>query len=102
MGNAGFDVKNIRKLAELVEKHGLAELTVEADGLCITIKGPSPSDAAIVEESVVCTAPSTAPVAVSPSTAPSAPAQYDQHLHKIQSPMVGVFYRSVSPDAPPS
>jgi acetyl-CoA carboxylase biotin carboxyl carrier protein len=106
---ADFDIGEVRKLAELVEKYGLAELTVEEDGLCITIKGRPDAGGSgeVVAREVVQHA---APVQPQPRTtrSPAAPkprespaASQDADLRRIVAPMVGVFYRSPSPDQPP-
>jgi len=106
LGRVDFDIGEVRKLAELVERYGLAELTVEEDGLCITIKGrpaAGGSGEVVVQEVVQHTAPAE-PQAAKSSAAPkqkeSPAASHDANLRRIIAPMVGVFYRSPSPDQP--
>lgn len=95
------NLEQIRELVKLVEKHKLSELTVEEEGLVVTIKGAS----APVPATQVTTTPvpvehaEPAPVEHE-EEAPEEPEE-DLDLVRIEAPMVGVFYRSPSPDAPP-
>jgi acetyl-CoA carboxylase biotin carboxyl carrier protein len=87
----------VRRLAEIVVEHGLTELTVEEDGVTITVKAE------------IATAFSHAPVAYhahmpqpasSAASTPAASAPVSKAI-PLESPMVGVFYRSPSPEDPP-
>ncbi|MCX8052266.1 MAG: acetyl-CoA carboxylase biotin carboxyl carrier protein [Armatimonadetes bacterium] len=100
-----IDVSKVKKLVELVEKHNLQELTVEEDDLCVTIKGSSPS-------AHLVTQPPTQPTIVEHECAPEASdtqsqpeprseEKLDGNVVDIVAPLVGVFYRSPAPDAPP-
>ena len=40
MDKPDVDISLVKKLVELVEKHGLGELTIEEGGLSVTVKGP--------------------------------------------------------------
>jgi acetyl-CoA carboxylase biotin carboxyl carrier protein len=98
--DVNFD--QIEKLVELVEKHHLAELTVEENGVTITVKGAIAEGTQVVhqvgtERVALQAAPPTLAVAQ-----PVAPVQEESPANqvKIESPMIGVFYRSPSPDAP--
>lgn len=99
------DIEQIKKLVKLVEKHQLEELTVEENGFALTIKGP---EAAPV---VPMTVSSASAQEMTANTAPAEEitecyeeeveeAQDDGTRRQISAPMVGVFYRSPSPDAP--
>ena len=108
MRKANFNIGDVRKLAELVEKHGLAELTVEENGLCITIKGrPAAGSGEVVVQEVVQHAapaepqPKAAETPAPPQQKESPAASHDADLRRIVAPMVGVFYCSPSPDQPP-
>lgn len=87
----------LRRLVEIVAEHNLAELEVEQDGVQIRIKGMS-------EQPQIAPAPvvvsHSAPVAhAAPPAAPVAATR--SHLIAIESPMVGTFYRSPTPEDPP-
>ncbi len=95
--------QTVRRLVELVTEHGLTELTVEAGGTQITVRAIH--DAPLATLPVPLPAPPTSlhppPVSVSPP-APAAPRPgRSASAVALESPMVGVFYRSPAPgDAP--
>ena len=88
----------LRRLVEIVAEHNLAELEVEQDGVQIRIKGMSeqPQVASVPVVSHAVTAPV---VHAAPAPAPVAAAR--TNLIAIESPMVGTFYRSPTPEDPP-
>ena len=92
--------ETVRRLAALVVENGLAELIVEDDGLTVTIKvdmesAPSVHSLAIVAHPVP--QPQTPQSAV---TAPTPKPARSTTMIALESPMVGVFYRSPSPEDP--
>ena len=98
--------ETVRRLVELVTENELTELTVEADGLSVTIKAESDVAAAPLAFHAPAQAlPPSPPSASSqaPVAAPAAPRAKAQPATTIalESPMVGVFYRSPSPEDPP-
>lgn len=89
----------IEEMLQLMESRGLVELEMEHQGLRIRLKKASSSPAPQLVEYVA-----GIPQAVSPSGASGAarPAAADDSRRTIiKSPMVGTFYRSPAPDAPP-
>lgn len=102
------DIKEIRTLIDLMKKNGVAVFKMEREGFKITLK----TSEATVSRSVVTSqpmvaysesvalpaAPASAPAAESSAPAPSPAAAGGI---EIKSPMVGTFYSSPSPDAPP-
>jgi acetyl-CoA carboxylase biotin carboxyl carrier protein len=92
-----MDLKELYALIERFEKTGLSELTFKKNGEEVTLKKGIPVGAA----SQVATAAAPLPgasAAKSPSAEPSGRAS-DADL--IRAPIVGTFYRSPAPDAPP-
>lgn len=89
----------VRRLAAMVAENGLAGLTVEEDGVTIRISG-SGSAAPVTP---VFAHPQTLPPTQSPaySQAPVAAPSRSSTLVALESPMVGIFYRSPSPEDPP-
>jgi acetyl-CoA carboxylase biotin carboxyl carrier protein len=90
-----FDVKRIRRLVELMNEHELAEIDLrQADQRIRIRKGGEP---------LVVAGPPQRGVAASsaPAEAPVAAAAADSSLVTIKSPMIGTFYSSPSPEAPP-
>lgn len=96
-----MDIRKIKKLIELVEESGIAELEISEGEESVRISRNSPVSAAPVQYAaapapVAAPAAAPAPVAAPAESAPAAPAG-----HQVLSPMVGTFYGSPSPDAKP-
>lgn len=99
-----FDLKQIRALADLAIKKGLAEITVQEGDRSITVKLPvsgQPVVTTATNGEVATHTPSPAETAAPAPSAAKKPAADDSKYHKITSPMVGTFYASPSPDSPP-
>jgi len=104
-----MNVKEIRELAELVARRGLASLELEDAGFRLRIEGPRP----VPREAVPAPPPYPAvPVTweekaskeggATPAAAPkAAAAEAEPGLHVVTSPIVGTFYRAPNPDAEP-
>ena len=94
-----MDLRKLKKLIDLVEESGIAELEVtEGEEKVRIVKIGRPA----VETSVaIPAAPAamSAPAAPPPPLVPAAPAEPEGHV--VKSPMVGTFYRSASPSAKP-
>jgi len=91
-----FDIKQLKELIELMERHGLVEVEIEEEGRKIRLRKD-------VEPQALPVAPvqPVAPAAV-PQQTPQAPSDAESSgLREIRSPMVGTFYRAPSPDADP-
>jgi acetyl-CoA carboxylase biotin carboxyl carrier protein len=98
--------QTVRRLVELVTEHQLTELVLETDGTTITVRAeqeapvqilaaPLPAPSGLPSPSV----PTAAPLpATTPAPAPSTGRPANSVA--LESPMVGVFYRSASPDDP--
>lgn len=93
-----FDVRKVRKLVELMNDHDLSEIDLkQADQRIRLRKGV---DAATLVAAPAAAAPMTP--APAPPAAPSAPAPAAADSGAtINSPMVGTFYASSSPDSAP-
>ncbi|TMO64448.1 acetyl-CoA carboxylase biotin carboxyl carrier protein [Pseudoalteromonas aurantia] len=93
-----MDIRKIKKLIELVEESGIAELEITEGEESVRINRYS--NAPVVAAPQQFAAP-LAPAAPAPApeapvaAAPAAPAG-----HQILSPMVGTFYTAASPEAP--
>jgi len=93
-----MDLRKLKKLIDLVQESGIAELEItEGEEKVKIVKG-----GAVVAMAAPVTAP---PLAAEPRTAPAlaapaaAEAEAGQEGHVVKAPMVGTFYRSPSPDA---
>lgn len=97
-----MDIRKVKKLIELVEESGIAELEITEGEESVRINRGVGSIAPVqyAPAPVAMTAPAVAPAATETATAPSsAPAALSGHV--VRSPMVGTFYRSSSPNAKP-
>jgi oxaloacetate decarboxylase (Na+ extruding) subunit alpha len=83
----------IREIVRIVEESGIGEVTIEEDGMRISVRStPDLSPAA--------EASGEAPLAVPEPDQPAATA-VSGTLLRVESPMVGTFYRAGQPGAPP-
>jgi len=103
-----MDFKQIQELVKLVNKSNISELSIEQEDIKITIKQENrsgdgtfpvvmPVAGAIPQ--VAPAATTTAPAATSPVAPPPTETKKD-NLITINSPMIGTFYRSSSPEKP--
>ena len=96
-----MDIRKIRKLIELLEETGIAEIEIKEGEESLRLSRqhymteapparytPQPTQHVVVEHA--------------PTPAASSPQEADNSaVHKLRSPMVGTMYSSPSPDAPP-
>ena len=97
-----MDLRKLKKLIDLVEESGIAEIEVtegeEKVRITRSLAAPQPEYAAAP---AVAAAPAPAAAAAAPVAAAGAPAAPARDLSKAQtSPMVGTFYRAPGPNAP--
>jgi acetyl-CoA carboxylase biotin carboxyl carrier protein len=100
--------EDIERILELVRQHDLAEFELERDGLKLRIRKTGagfPHLAAPVQVAHIPTPVPVAPSQAAPApAAPSPAAEPDEEsveLAVVKSPIVGTFYRSPEPGAPP-
>ncbi|MFB2712657.1 acetyl-CoA carboxylase biotin carboxyl carrier protein [Aeromonas veronii] len=97
-----MDIRKIKKLIELVEESGIAELEISEgeESVRISRNFSGQVTTAMPQMMMQQAAPVAAPAAAAPvAAAPAADSAPSGHL--MRSPMVGSFYRSSSPDAKP-
>jgi acetyl-CoA carboxylase biotin carboxyl carrier protein len=107
----GNKLQELRELIEFLKANEIAEFDMERDDLKVRIKfaGDHPPVAAGIDMAhlsrLMASAPAAAPVAAAPVAEASAPAVEAAlevaALHQVKSPIVGTFYESASPGAPP-
>jgi acetyl-CoA carboxylase biotin carboxyl carrier protein len=91
-----MDIRKIKKLIELLEESGIAELEIKEGEESVRISrqtnpqtyAPTP---AMMQAPVAAAAPAEAVETAAP----------EKTGHRIKSPMVGTYYASPSPTAPP-
>lgn len=94
-----MDIRKIKKLIELLEESGLAEIEISEGEESVRIarfsQGP-PSATQPMQIAVPAAGPAAGP-APAPAQAATAPAARDENL--VTAPMVGTFYASPAPGA---
>jgi len=94
-----MDIRKIKKLIELLDESGVAEIEIKEGEESVRISRQQAVVAQAPQQFMAPPAPIAAPVAAAVAEeAPAAEAEISGH--KITSPMVGTFYRSASPGAP--
>lgn len=95
-----MDIRKIKKLIELVEESGIAELEITEGEESVRIHRGSSAQAVQYAPAPLASAPIAAPTAApaaAPAVATEAPAEVAGH--QVKSPMVGTFYRAATPEA---
>jgi len=94
-----MDLRKLKKLIDLVEESGIAELEItEGEEKVRIAKGGQVNVAPAGAAWVPAAAAASAPAAPAEGAA-SAPVAETRHT--VKAPMVGTFYRAASPDAKP-
>ncbi len=100
-----MDIRKIKKLIELVEESGIAELEISEGEESVRIsRSPANTGYPMMQQAYAAPMMQQQPAlatAVAPATTPAmeAPAAAEISGHIVRSPMVGTFYRTPSPDA---
>jgi len=107
-----INVEQLKQILDLVREHDLSELEIEQEGLRVKVRKDASGGfvvhapgAAQPAARAAAAAPPVPTVAVTPAPAAaaelSAPVDADIELAVVKSPIVGTFYRSPEPGAPP-
>jgi oxaloacetate decarboxylase (Na+ extruding) subunit alpha len=83
--------ERIRELVRIVQESGIGEITIEEDGLRVSVRSSPDTPMEVLSQ---------APLAL-PEDVPEAPVPRPNGFVRIESPMVGTFYRASQPGAPP-
>lgn len=101
-----MDIKQIQELVKLINKTNIGEITIEENGVKITIKQkkePAQHFSGTLPAQMIA-APAPAPVVPAPAVASAAPVTpappKTDKLLTIKSPMIGTFYRQSGPGKP--
>jgi len=97
-----MDLRKLKKLIDLVQESGIAELEItEGEEKVKIVKG---GEATVTPVAAAAAPPAAAPAAgaaAAPAAAAAAAEEPAQPGHVLKAPMVGTFYRSPSPEAKP-
>lgn len=100
-----MDIKQIQELVKLINKTNIGEITIEEEGVKITIKQKKDPAQHIIANAGSFAPQAAAPAPVAAAPAPvaepaAAPAPKADNLVTIKSPMIGTFYRQSGPGKP--
>jgi acetyl-CoA carboxylase biotin carboxyl carrier protein len=102
MAILGFELEEIVRFIHMLEESGLDEIVFQEDVRYLRVRGPRPVASAPpqapVSSSVTRSAPQSAPRALPPV---SDVAKIAEDQIALESPMMGMFYRSEKPGGPP-
>ena len=92
-----MDIRKVKKLIELLDESGIAEIEISEGDDSVRISRYSPSaPAAPMTTHIAPPAPSAAP-----APAAAAPAEPEDDGTEVKAPMVGTYYAASSPGAAP-
>ena len=94
-----MDIRKVKKLIELLEESGVAEIEIHEGEESVRISRHMPGVQVAAAPMMMPAAPAAAPVAAPPAAAAPPPEPEIPAGHIVKSPMVGTFYRSSSPGA---
>lgn len=96
-----MDIRKVKKLIELLEESGIAEIEIHEGEESVRISRESKI---VPAQQVFSAAPAPAAPAPAPAAAAEAPAAEEELApagHQVTSPIVGTLYRASSPGAKP-
>ena len=103
-----MDFDELNRILDMVREHELSEFELERDGFKIKIRKGMPAQAHFEPPAHHAAAPALPPTggaflppAPAPVSAPEPASQEDLELAVVKSPIVGTFFRSPDPGAPP-
>ena len=96
-----MDIREIKKILEMMKENDLSEFEMEDQGFRLALKRRSGEVPLVMAAPMAAPAVPAAVAAAAPAPAAAAPKDEDADLIPIKSPIVGTFYRAASPDAEP-
>src|SRR5882762_10189067 len=99
-----MDIKQIQELVKLINKTNIGEITIEEEGVKITVKQKKDPVQHIVANAGApmysAQPPAQAPAVAPPAASKPAAEPKADNLVTIKSPMIGTFYRQSGPGKP--
>jgi acetyl-CoA carboxylase biotin carboxyl carrier protein len=97
---------DVAEIMRLVEQSGFDSLTLEMDGIKLSLRRGGSGESETATTSPTPAQPPTvkpAPpvVTAAPPVVTAAPPAADPNVHDVPAPLLGTFYRSPKPGAPP-
>lgn len=101
-----MDIKQIQELVKLINKTNIGEITIEEEGVKITVKQKKDPVQHIIAGGGTPTYTPAPPATAAPASSAAAPVEAKaaepkaDNLVIIKSPMIGTFYRQAGPGKP--
>ena len=97
-----MDIRKVKKLIELLDESGIAEIEITEGEESVRISRYSPNAPAVMAAPAAMAAPVAVAAAAPAAAAPAAPAAEPEETgFQVEAPMVGTFYGSSSPGSAP-
>ena len=99
-----MDIRKVKKLIELLDESGIAEIEIIEGEESVRISRYSqnaPAAPVAMSYAPPAAVPAVAPAAAGPAAAEIAPAEAEEEGFLVPAPMVGTFYAASSPGAAP-
>ncbi|MHA8052877.1 acetyl-CoA carboxylase biotin carboxyl carrier protein [Aquirufa sp. Wall-65K1] len=96
-----MDTKEIQRLLDYIAKSPLAEVSIETEGLKVSVKkhGEAAPSVQVVHSPAPAATPAPAVAAAAPAApVAAAPAPVADNLYTVKSPMIGTIYLAPGPD----
>ena len=97
----GLKFEEIKELIDLVARHRLTGIEIEAEDFRLCIDGYKQAAPVASAPAVPPPPAAPAPAATEVPAAPPAKGKSHSDVHQLTSPIVGTFYRAPNPEAPP-
>ena len=94
-----MDIRNVKKLIELLDESGIAEIEITEGEESVRISRYSPNAPAVMAAPAAMAAPVAVAAAAPAAAAPAA--EPEETGFQVEAPMVGTFYGSSSPGSAP-
>jgi len=92
-----MDIRKVKKLIELLEESGIAELEIKEGEESVRIS----RQPAVTQLAPAAAAPAAPAAAAPATTSASPPPAQEPRGHHVKSPMVGTYYGAASPTSSP-
>jgi len=93
-----MDIRKVKKLIELLDESGIAEIEITEGDDSVRISRYSAAGQAAPVATHIAAAPAPTPTVAAPA---AAPAEVEEDGFEISAPMVGTYYAASSPGAAP-
>ncbi len=98
-----MDIRKVKKLIELLDESGIAEIEITEGEESVRISRYSQNAPVVAAPAIVTAQPAATPVAAPLAATPlaAAPVEAEEDGFEVTAPMVGTFYAASSPGAAP-